>query len=363
MSKVENNLLTPNQFTKLIILSIVGIDILALPNDMVRYAKQDGWLIPVLGLIYPLYIVFTAVFLSKKYPNENILVLSKKYLGNILGGLMNFIYLLIFIMYISFECVGTANFLITYVINFFNNFQFYIFFIPLAVYAAYKGLKTLGLVSEIVFYIFILYIVFTALALYRGSYLNLLPVFNGGFLNTLKGVPYGIYSYTGIEIIFLLIPHINDKNKIMASSIKGVLISCGIYFWFTAATIFYLSVNIMKKTIWPATYIIESLRLPIIKNFGFVNTFLLIFTNVTQASIYYHGSTVIIKEFLKSVDRKIIIIVIATITFVLCLYLGDEIRRREVMALVMPFSVIFNFLYVLIIVLLIIIKKVGSGEN
>lgn len=363
MSKVENNLLTPSQFTKILIFSIIGIDILSLPNDMVKYAKQDGWLVPILGLIYPLYIVFSAVFLSQKHSGDNILVLSKKYLGNVLGSIMNFIFLLILIGYISFQCVQTADFFIIYVINFLNSFQFYIIFIPIVSYTAFKGLKVLGSVSEIVFYIFILLLAITILALYRGSYLNLFPVFRCGILNIIKEVPYGIYSYSGIAVILLLFPHISDKNKVISSSVKGVLISCGIYFWFTAATIVYLGVRIMKKCMWPATYIIESLRVPFIKDFGFFSSFLLIFITIMCTSIYFYSSAIIIKDLFKSLDRKIIITTLAVITFGLCLYLSDEVKLREVMALALPISVTFNFLYVLIILLLIIIKKVGNNED
>lgn len=363
MNNLENNLLTPNQFTKLIILSIIGIDILSFSNNMVIYAKQDGWLIPILGLIYPLYIVMVAVFLYKKHPNENILVLSKRYLGQFLGGLMNFIYLLIFILYAVFQCVGTANFFIAYVINFLSNTQFYIFFIPIAAYSAYLGLKQLGRISEVVFYIFILFLVFTVLAFYRGSYLNLLPVFKSGGINIAKGLPYGIYPYSGIEVVFLLCPHINDKSKIKSSSLKAVLISCGIFVWFTVATIFYLSVNVMKKNIWPSIYIIESLRLTVITSFGFVNTFLLSFTNIANTSIFIYCSTAIVNDFFKAMDRKIIIIAVTILIFIISLFLGDEVKRRAFMAFLLPFSVIFNFLYVLVIAILIIIKKVSDNEK
>ncbi len=64
---------------------MLGVGILSLPNDVIKIAKQDGWISVLLGAIYPLYMVFIATYLSKNYPKDNMLTLSKKFFGKILG--------------------------------------------------------------------------------------------------------------------------------------------------------------------------------------------------------------------------------------------------------------------------------------
>lgn len=363
MSKVESNLLTSNQVTKVIILTMIGVGFLSLPNNMVKVVKQDGWIIPIVSGIYPLYMVLIAAFLSKKHPNENILVLSKKYLGEILGLLTNFIFLISFILYLIFETAGIDNFLRTYIIAFLSSFQFLIVFIPFTAFAAYKGLKVLGTVSEIVFYIFILILLVTLLSLTKGSYLNLMPVLSNGPAEIVKGIIPGIYSYSGVEMILLVYPRVDDKSKIMYSSVKAILITCVAYTWIVFAAIFYFGVSIINKTLWSTLFVIESLRLPIINNFRFVAMFLWTFISVTVVSMYFYSCVFIIRDYMKKVSRKTIFIALTPLVMVLCLHVKTEVNRREFISLLLPYVVIYNVLYVTIIAILIIIKKGHNNEN
>lgn len=362
MRKVENNLLTENQFAKLIVLTMFGVCVMSLPNNMVKEAKQDGWMSIIVASIYPFYIVFIAAFLSKKYPNQNILVLSKRYLGKIVGTTMNFLFLITFIMYLLFEAAGIGNFLRTYIIDFLNNFQFLIILIPITAFTAYKGLKVLSKMSEIIFYNLIIMGAISLLVLPRGSYLNLCPVFQSGVIKIVQGVKNGIYDYVGIEMILLIYPRIKDKNKVLKSGLKGVLFTCFSYTWVTIAAIYYLGVSIINKALWSGLYILESLRVPIINNFRVVSMFLFTFVSVTVVSTYYYCFGLIIKDFFSGINRKMIFITSVPIMIILCLYLGNEIKLRELIALTIPFAVIYNVFYVTIIAMLSIIKKESKNE-
>lgn len=360
MSKVESNLLSTNQFAKILMFSMIGMGILSLPNDMVKGAKWEGWITAIISSIYPLYIVFMAAFLSKKQPNENILILSKKYLGNILGTIMNIIFLFIFIFYFTTEVVGASDLLRTYIVRFLNNYKFTIIFIALSALTAYRGLKLISQMSEIVFYCLIIIGLTTLLALYRGSYLNVMPIISGEMFNVIKGITDGFYSYVGIEIILLIYPRIQDKNKVMSSSVKAVLITSVVYTWITFTAIYYLGVSTIKKTIWSTLYVIESLRLPLINNFRLVAMFLWTILSITDASLFYYSSTLIVKDCIKSLSRKAVILTLLPITFFLCLYMRNEIRRRGYISMLIPIAVIFNVLYVSIIALLV---KIKEGRN
>ena len=363
MRKVENNLLTENQFTKLLIATMFGVGIMRLPNSMVKTAKQDGWITVIISAIYPLYILCMAAFLSHNYPNDNILVLSKKYLGNVLGSIMNFMFLIVFVIYLAFEAVGINNFLSTYIIDFLSNFQFFIVFIPITAFTAYKGLKVLSKFSELVFYSYITIGVISLLVLYKGSYLNLCPVFTSGVLKILQGVKNSLFQYVGIEMVLLIYPRISNKNKVFSSGVKGILYTCFSYTWVTFATIYYLGASIINKALWSSIYIIESVRVPVVNNFRVVAMFSFVLICILVVSLYYYSCGLIIKDFLKSISRKTILIVTAPIIIILCLYLGNEIRLRELIALIIPYAVIFNLFYVTIIVLLIFTKKVNKNKN
>lgn len=360
MRKAESNKLSQNQFTKLLIFSMIGMGILSLPKDLTKEGKWEGWITAIISAIYPIYIVLMSYFLSKKHPNENILILSKKYMGNILGTLMNVIFLFIFIFYFITEAVGASDLLRTYIVPFVSNFKFLVIFIILVAVTTYRGLKLISKISEIVFYFIIIIGLITLIAIYRGSYLNVMPIISSQIFNSIKNISNGFYSYIGIEIILLVYPSIQDKSKVMRSSLKSVIIVCAIYTWVTFVTIYYFGVSIIQKTIWPTLYIIESLRLSLINNFRLLALFLWILLSILVSSIYYYGFTFIFKDCIKSLSRKIIIISFMPLTLGLCLFIRNEISRREYISMIIPYAVIFNALYVLIIVLLV---KIKEGKN
>lgn len=96
MMNNKEDALTESQLTLMVIGSIIGISLLSLPLDPIKIAKQDAWIATFLGVIYPIYVLFIAIYIRKKYPKRNILDLSKKIYGKILGNILNLIFLLFF---------------------------------------------------------------------------------------------------------------------------------------------------------------------------------------------------------------------------------------------------------------------------
>jgi spore germination protein (amino acid permease) len=362
MKKVENNLLTPNQFSKLLIFGMITIGIVNIPNEMVKYAKQDGWISVMLGVIYPLYVIICALYIARNYPNENVLVLNKKFFGKVIGTVLNICQLFIHIFYTVSEVSGLSNFLRVYITDFISGFRLMFICIVVAAFCSYRGLTAIGRVSEIVFYNLILIGAIAILALTKGSILNVMPVFGSGWMNILRGMKGGIYSYAGMEIVLFIYPYLQDKNKLKSACLKCAGIICFAYTWVTFITIFYLSPSIIPKTIWSSLYIIESLRLPIINNFRFVMMFLWIFVSNTAIAFNYHICDIVMKESFKSLQRKMFYLFSIPIILCLSMLLGEEIKRREFINYTMLFVLIFNAIYILLMVFTVYLKRGKAYE-
>jgi hypothetical protein len=180
MKKVENNGIKSNYVTYLLIQTVISVGILSLPNLMIKYAKQDGWVAVFIGSIYPVYVISIALYVRQKHPKENILVLSKKYLGKFMGTICNVLYLCMFLYYLTISAAGISNFLRVFVIDFLSNFRFLAIFLGVAAYAAFRGLTTLAKASSIFIYFIILVALIPVLAIPKGSYLNISPIFGLG---------------------------------------------------------------------------------------------------------------------------------------------------------------------------------------
>ena len=92
MRPVGKDEITYQEFTYIIIGAIFGVGILSLPNQLAEVSKQDGWISAVVGGIYPLYIALTTIYISSKFPNDDVLSVGKKIFGKFLGSILNFLF-------------------------------------------------------------------------------------------------------------------------------------------------------------------------------------------------------------------------------------------------------------------------------
>lgn len=355
-TKAKNQILTPSQFVFTILGSMLGIGILSLPNSLVKISQQDSWIATAIGAVYPLYISLLCIYISKKYPDHNILFLSKKYFGNFLGNVLNLLFLIEYIFHITAVTSGYINMMRVFSTNFLSPQKLSIFITAVCLYASYKGINLIGKISEIIFYITLPFIILPILSIRESTILNLFPILGSGFSNILKASIETAYSYTGIEALFLIYPYINDKSKIKSSSLKGVFLTILIYVWLVFITIYYFSLDVTGKNLWPVLSASEIINIPIINNFRYFFILSWIFIMLRVISIMDFIMLDILKDFMKKTSMKKICFFIYPVLVYLPVLLSNEITRRSFLGKVTPIVVIFSIIYATSIALLIRIK-------
>ncbi|MBU3114241.1 GerAB/ArcD/ProY family transporter [Clostridium lacusfryxellense] len=103
----KNRLLTSVELFFILVGCIIGMSVTSLPANVVSIAKQDGWISTIIGAIYPLYIVLIGGIIIKKYPDSNIMNLSKAFFGKIVGNVLNLLFMFQFLFY---EVMGHFRF-------------------------------------------------------------------------------------------------------------------------------------------------------------------------------------------------------------------------------------------------------------
>jgi spore germination protein (amino acid permease) len=357
MNKHNINLLTPYEFCSVLVGALIGIAILSTPNAIVQYAKQDAWVSELLGCVYPFYLLLLGIFISNRFPKENILVLSKKYLGNFFGSILNLGFLLFFLLYIVASVSGASNLLRVYVVPFLSPSKVLAAILIMSCYTAYMGIKAIGKVSQASLYILFLLFILPIFALPIGNILNVKPILGSGFKNILAGTKESLFSYAGFEQFFLIYPLINDRKKIKAAGFFSILITTIIFTWFVFITIYYLGIDIIPKTMWSFLFVPESVHISSISNFRLVYIFMWFFIEFRLVAIYSHNVVFIAQSFSKKINKLIIFIFLFFIAIFLCLNLTDEIVRRNFLTTAIPISVLFSIFYITLIAIIILIKR------
>ena len=356
----KKNLLTPNEVTFILIGIMLDVTAANLPNGVMATAKQDGWISVLIGAIYPLYVALLAIYVSGKFPKENILVLSKRYLGKTLGTILNFLFLLSFFSYFP-PLISTIGIIIrTDAVPILTPLKIYVVLFFVGVYAASKGIKVLGRICSITFWMVLAIIIPTIAILKQGSYLNISPIFGTGIVNILKGSLACVYDYSLMELIFLIYPFINDSSKIKSSALKAVGFTAIIYTWITFITIYYMGKDIIPKTIWSFFTVTEAVKVEIVNNFRYVFVFFWIIIAIKSVAIFNYVCVFILEDIKKIKSKKIIYVVMAVVVIMLAkTYYGDLLAMEEITKYTSPISTIYNLIYLTLITSLIWIKKGG----
>jgi spore germination protein (amino acid permease) len=361
MKEERGDYLTQSQLTLILVGSMIGTGALTLPLDVIKTAQQDGWISCIIGSVYPFYMVFIAQHIHKKFPGENILMLYKRYLGKIWGNVLNFVFILYFLLMGTEVAAGMTNVLLIYMTSFLTRYKIILILLLAPAFVAYKGLKTLGRVNEVVFYSTLIAFLIPIPALKNGSVLNLMPVFGSGVVNIIKTVKDTALAYGGIEIIFLIYPFLKNNKKLKKCGITSVIITGIVYTWFTFISIFYLGVDIIPKFLWPIVTVAEAITIPIINSFRYI--FMVLWTTIMLKllSCYYYGLTFSLSQITKIVNRKSLVIFIYPLVFYLSTRYQNPAIRRGFLDKIIPIYTLYNIAYVSVIALLITLNPLDKA--
>lgn len=357
MDKDTDSLLTSSQLTFTLIGSMLNVSLLSISNYVIRYGKQDGWMSFIPGLIYPIYMVFIADYICRKSPKDNILKLSKKHLGNILGNILNMIFISYFIFLATQLASGISNVLRIYMVSFITNYKLLLVIFLVPAFIAYKGIKTIGKVNELFFYLTFIIFLIPVPSLKFGQILNVMPVFGSGVINIIKSSKETLHAYSGIETLFLIYPYLQNNKNLKKDSLKSSIIVMIIYGWFTFASIYYLGIDIVPKFLWPVIMVSEAIKIPMINNFRYIFMVLFSFTLLKTIANHYYSLTYGLSELTSIAKRKTFVLLVYPLLFYISSKYGNPTLRRDFVGRVMPIYAVFNLIYVSIISLILYVKK------
>lgn len=356
MDKIKKNLLEENEATAILVGFIIGTSILALPYGVVQDAKQDGWIAVINGGLYPLYICLISIYYVKKHPNQDILALSKIYLGRVLGTICNFLFMVEFGIFTIAAIVSLSNIYRVYATSFLTPIKIFIPTILLAIYLSDKGIKVLGRINKIALYIMVILMLTLLSTVKNGNYLNLFPIFRTGVKNILSGSVESALAYGGMEAIFLIYPVFKEKNKIKKITFKALFITMGIYVWVTFVCIYCLGYKVTSIALWPVLLVTEGANLPVLNSFRLVFLFLWSIVMFKIIANEHYAFTYILIDILKIKDKRKIYWITAPVALYLCSIIKNEVQRRSILGDIVPKIVLFNIAYISIIGILIFIK-------
>lgn len=306
-----------------IIATIVGVGIFSYPRQLASKVGTDGWIVAIMSGII-IYFIFYICYKSikvNKYNKFNIIL--EQNFGKILGGILAFIFVVYSVFSVSLGMRIFVEVIKMYLLERTPTEFLIIITIFAGIYIVRNELVTLVKFNEVCFWIMFIPVILVLLcALNKTDFTNVLPVFNSSIYNHLDALKISIYSFAGIEIIYLIGPFVKNKSNIAKTVLKSVVF---ITLFYVIIIIFSLAIFSKEQTkilLWPTITMISSINIQgafIERWEGIIMAIWIIFYFTTFSNVYYLSSD-IVKDIFRLGDIKLSSAIIAPVIYVISLY-------------------------------------------
>ena len=169
-------------------------------------------------------------------------------------------------------------------------------------------IDTLVKFNEISFWIMFIPIILILLCtLNRTDFTNIFPIFNNNPYDYIKAIRTSIFTFGGIQIIYLILPFIKNKKEISKTAFKSIVFVTLFYVIIVIFTLAVFSKSQTKILLWPTITMIKSISIPgafIERWEGVVMALWVIFYFTTFVNGYYLSAD-IVKDMFNLDDIKL----------------------------------------------------------
>lgn len=347
-----------------IIATIVGVGIFSYPRQLADNVGTDGWVVTIISgiIIYFIFYICYKGIKSNEYDKFNIIL--EKNFGKIFGGILAVIFVIYGVFSISLGMRIFVEVIKMYLLEKTPTEFLVIITIFTGIYLVRNEVSTLVKFNEVCFWIMFIPIILALLCtLNKTDFTNILPVIDSNIYNYPNALKNSIYSFAGIEIIYLIGPFVKNKANVTNIVLKSIIF---ITLFYVVVFIFSLAVFSKEQTkimLWPTITMINSIdiRGAFIERWeGVIMAIWIIFYFTTFSNVYYLSSD-IIKDVFKLDDIKLSSAIIAPLIYILSLYPQNIAEVYNLQDKVVP--VLFLYSSVILPILILLVGKFKKGFN
>lgn len=255
--------ITSKQLMFIIIGSQIATGIFSLPRVVTVDAGVHGWLAVILGAIPSIFAILLIVNMGKKFPDKNIVEVSKYLFSRPIGSIITIVTLLYITFLQSIVIRIFAEITSLYMLP--KTPTSVIIFLVLlpVIYTIIQGGKVVGRINELLFYFLLLILLLPFAALGYSDITNILPLGDIDTAGLLKGVFSASFAYAGVELLFVTYFMVDNKEKVLKYVLGSQLIVLTIYVSLVVLCTLVFGHYAMKNMMWPLLTLIKVIEIPV----------------------------------------------------------------------------------------------------
>jgi len=260
----EQESLTTHQAVVIVSNYILGVGILTLPRAAAEKVKTpDIWLSIIIGGLIAMLAGLIIVKLSQKFPGMTFYEYSQRIVGKWIGCILNLIVIGYFIAMSSVMLRAMAEVNTLFLLEGTPRWAMIIAFMWVGIYLVIGGLPAITRMFEIIFPItVIIFFMIAVMSLKIFDINNLRPVLGLGIMPVLHGVKTTALSFSGFEIMLLIVASMKKPETAKKAVLVGIAIPVLFYVTTAVMVIGALTVEGVISLSWPTITLIKSFEFP-----------------------------------------------------------------------------------------------------
>jgi len=361
MNLMNRTVLSSRQAAFILFMTLVGNALVLAPAIG---SGRSSWLSNLLAALIGLYIIAAALAMQRAFPGQSIIKIAELCMGKLAGKLLNSIFLVI-ICYSTIIYLFNACIIIRIVLPFATCILLRPLVMLAAAYCIYKGVNAVGRLTEILVPIALILITISfALMLIVADFSRLLPVL-ADWKAILGGAVDGAgWPYSGISILALFLPYVNNLGKNSRIIYVWYLIGVLIVSLRSLLVVAVLGPEVVTLLRFP---IYASLRTLALADFQRVELFFFILWFIsafTVLMVSYLASTLALKDFVGLPRLKPLVLPLGFFLTVISLYMySSDMELYSLSAVTTPLLSLFMTVLYLTVVLLAVIFRRQPGHR
>ncbi|WAH35649.1 GerAB/ArcD/ProY family transporter [Alicyclobacillus dauci] len=358
--------ITVMEAASIIASTIIGVGVLELPRIAVVAGDTGAPLYVFLAILLSFVALYVVTILGIRFPGDTIVQYSERVLGKWLARIGSLFVVVFFAILTALaarefaEVVGTSVLQQTpveattivmlflgalFTRNSLSTFSYtHFFYLPLIVAPA---------------------CLIAGFSLKNATALNLQPIFGNEPAHALTGILTVAALFQGSFIMTFVIPYMREPKKAVASSIIGMSIAGGVYFFIATASLAVFGSEEIKLLLWPTLELAKTTMLPgeILERLD--AAFLAVWVTAVFTTIYgtYYVTSKTLQDLFKLRDQKMFSFGLLTFIFILAMMPTNIINLYRIIAMVGQRGLFVTLGYPILIWLVAIIRRQRNDER
>ncbi|MHC0039703.1 GerAB/ArcD/ProY family transporter [Pseudoneobacillus sp. C159] len=248
----------------------VSIGIHGFQRIIYQESKHDAWISVTLSGILTYILIYVIIKTLQIYGSSDIYGIQYDVFGNLLGKLMNALYILYCLVAFIVIMKNYIEVIQTWMYPQVPNWFLSISLLLLVIYGVTGGIRVMVGVSffNIIFSLWLYG--FVGFPLRYSELHQFWPVLESDLQSLLKGTYKMTLSMIGFEILYVIYPHLKEKDKAQRFAQMGNAASTILYLILMLVSIAYFGSGQLERTIWPTLSIFKIVKFPFVERTEYI---------------------------------------------------------------------------------------------